>query len=228
LKESRASAIFPLPASASPVHPDSEEAVAWGRLNPSGERADSSKSMPFRLRTLAALVALLGPASPPNAAETITGTYDVAGTVHVSVSPFPAHDYPGELTATLSRTSAPGSFSLRLEARGYACTLPIRAGTDGLLQFPDGASCRLDVAQPEARGHLDAQLRTARARVVDARLEMALEFHVTGSMQLKIPSKTIRVLGAEVQTPATWAPSAPLRGTVAASGRGSRQQPSGR
>ena len=172
------------------------------------------------LPKLALLLALVG--------RGVTGTYAMAGKAHVSVSPFPAHDYPGELTAILSRAPTSEGLVLRLEASGYGCSLPVRAGGDGVLLFPDRATCPLDVAQPDARGHLDAQLRTARARVLDGRLELALEFEVTGSMQLKIPSKTLRVLGAEVRTPETWAPSAPVHGTVAASGQGSRQPPTPR
>jgi hypothetical protein len=158
-------------------------------------------------------------------AEGISGTYDVRGTAHVSVSPFPAHDYPGNLTAILSRTAAPGAFSLRIEGRGYGCTVQVRASEDGSLQFPETATCPLDIAQPDARGHVDAQLRTARGRVVNDRLELVLEFDVNGSVQMKVPSKTIRVFGTDFQSPAGWAPTAPVHGTVAASGQGARTRP---
>jgi hypothetical protein len=158
-------------------------------------------------------------------AQSISGTYDIAGTAHVSVSPFPAHDYPGNLTATLSRTAAPGAFSLRIEGRGYGCTLPVRASEDGSLQFPETATCPLDIAQPDARGHVDAQLRTARGRVANGTLELVLQFDVNGSVQMKIPSKTIHIFGIDFQSPAGWAPTAPVRGTVAASGQGARKRP---
>jgi hypothetical protein len=157
----------------------------------------------------------------------MSGRYPLVGTAHVSVTPFPTHEYPGEVIAILSRTASPETLLLRLEARGYGCTLQVRAGRDGSLQFPDGTTCPLDVAQPDARGHLTAQLRTARGRVVDDRLEMDVQFDVNGSLQLKIPSKTIRVFGKEVQTPAAWAPT-PVHGTVAASGQGSRDRPTTR
>ena len=184
--------------------------------------------MSFALRNVAALVALLGAGSTPTPGQGIPGTYEVAGTAHVSVSPFPAHDYPGELTATFTRTRVPETLSLRLEAQGYGCTLEVRVGRDGSLQFPDRATCPLDVSQPDARGHVDAQLRAARARVVNNRLEMDLQFDVNGSIQLRIPSRTVHVFGADLQTPAMWAPSAPVHGTVAASGNGSRQASLGR
>lgn len=170
---------------------------------------------------LVAAGAALGTSGPGG----IPGTYDVAGTAHVSVSPFPAHDYPGQLTATLSRTPEPGSFSLRIEGRGYGCTLSVRAAADGSLQFPETATCPLDIAQPDARGHVDAQLRTARGQVVNDRLELVLQFDVSGSVQLKIPSRTIHIFGTEVRSPATWAPTAPVHGTVAASGQGARKRP---
>ena len=174
----------------------------------------------------ATLIALVGAGKAPSTsgADGISGKYDVVGTAHVSISPFPAHDYPGELTATLSRTPAPGTFSLRLEVRGYACSLQVGAARDGSLQFPNGAICPLDIAQPDAHGHVDAQLRMARGRVVNGRLELDLQFDVKGSLQMRIPSKTVRIFGTEFQSPATWAPAAPVHGTVAASGQGRRNR----
>jgi hypothetical protein len=193
-------------------------------------RSVDSRSPMLRLATRerwAGLLAVLGLWLAPrtSGSEDIAGEYKVAGTAHVAISPFPTHDYPGEMAATLSRSSAPDAFSLRLKARGYACTLQIRVTSDGSLHFPDGATCPFDVSQPDARGHVNAQLRAARARIVGTRLEMDLRFEVNGSIQLRIPSRTIRVLGAEFQTPATWAPTAPVRGTAAANGSGARQHP---
>jgi hypothetical protein len=63
--------------------------------------------------------------------------------------------------------------------------------------------------------------------VVDDRLELVLEFDVNGSIQMKLPSKTIHIFGTEVRSPATWAPAAPVDGTVAASGQGARKRPDG-
>lgn len=169
-----------------------------------------------------ALIIVFVGAGPPSAAGTqgLAGKYQLAGTAHVSVSPFPAHDYPGDMTATLSR--APSSLSLRLEARGYACTLQVRADQDGALEFPEGETCPLEITEPDARGHLDAQLRMGRGRVVDGALELALQFDVKGNIQMKIPSKTILIFGKEIHSPATWAPGAPVHGTVSASGHGQR------
>ena len=194
--------------------PKQQRRVSWTPFAPSRRR-------------WAGLVAVLGLAFAPRTSrsEDIAGTYKVTGTAHVAISPFPTHDYPGEMTATLSRSAAPDAFALRLEARGYACTLQIRGASDGSLHFPDGATCPFDVSQPDARGHVNAQLRAARARVVGTRLEMDLQFEVNGSIQVRIPSRTIRVLGAELPTPATWAPTAPVRGTAAAYGSGAREHP---
>ncbi|HEY1332832.1 MAG TPA: hypothetical protein VGF31_01170, partial [Myxococcaceae bacterium] len=152
----------------------------------------------------------------------LAGKYDLAGMAHVSISPFPAQDYPGEMAATLSRGPTSGALSLRLEARGYGCTLEVRADQDGSLEFPEGATCPLDIAQPDARGHVDAQLRMGRGRIVHGRLEMDLRFDVDGRIKMKVPSRTIRVFGKDIQTPETWAPTAPVHGTVAASGQGQR------
>lgn len=170
-----------------------------------------------------------GQTPSPSGPGGLAGTYDLAGTAHVSISPFPAHDYPGEMAATLSRAPSPGAFSLRLEARGYGCTLEVRADQDGLLQFPEEATCPIDIAQPDARGHVDAQLRMGRGRIVRGRLEMDLRFDVDGRIQMKIPSRTVRIFGRDIQSPETWAPTAPVHGTVAASGQGRRSpEPIGR
>ena len=133
------------------------------------------------------------------------------------------------MTATLSGTPVAGALSLRLEARGYGCTLQVRADQDGSLQFPEGVTCPLDVLQPDARGHVDAQLRMGRGRIVHGRIEMDLQFDVSGRIQMKIPSRTIRIFGRDVQSPETWAPTVPVHGTVAASGQGRRSpEPIGR
>ncbi len=173
---------------------------------------------------LVTMLSMLGAAPVPSTSGPggLAGRYDLAGTAHVSISPFPAQDYPGEMTATLSRASASGSLSLRLEARGYGCTLQVRADQDGALEFPEGATCALDIAQPDARGHVDAQLRMGRGRIVRGRLEVDLRFDVDGRIQMKIPSRTVRIFGRDIQSPATWAPTAPVHGTVAASGQGQR------
>ena len=150
------------------------------------------------------------------------GKYQLAGTAHVSVSPFPTQEYPGEISATLSRRRA-DAFALRMETRGYACTLPVVVAADGSVAFPERATCPLDVSEPDARGHLEARLRSARGHVGADTLEMDLQLDVKGSVQLKIPSRTIRILGSEIQTPATWTPSALMHGTVSATARGARR-----
>ena len=187
----------------------------------------------FRLAILqcATVLSVLGAGPVPTTSGPagLAGKYDLAGTAHVSISPFPAHDYPGEMAATLTRAPGPGALSLRLEARGYGCTLQVRADQDGSLDFPEGATCPIEIAQPDARGHVDAQLRMGRGRIVHGQLEIDLQFDVDGRIQMKIPSRTIRIFGKDVQSPETWAPTAPVHGNVAASGRGQRSpEPTGR
>lgn len=174
-----------------------------------------------------AVPALLGAAGAlsTSGGTGISGTYDIAGTAHVSISPFPAHDYPGVIRATLSRAPGSGAYSLRLEARGYGCTVAVQVAPDGSLRFPDDARCPLDIAEPDAHGHVDARLRTGRGRVAGDKLELALQLDVNGSIQMRIPSRTIRIFGTEIQSPATWAPTAPVRGNVSASGQGNRKPP---
>ena len=193
-----------------------------GLLPRSAEASLKPGMLTVRCLRHALILVLVGARAVTGAPEAqgIAGKYQVAGTAHVSVSPFPAHDYPGDMTATLG--PAPSSLSLRLEARGYACTLQVRADQDGTLDFPGGQTCALEITDPDARGHLDAQLQMGRGRVVHGGLELALQFDVKGNVQMKIPSKTILIFGKEIHSPATWAPGAPVHGTVSASGHGQR------
>ena len=53
-------------------------------------------------------------------------------------------------------------------------------------------------------------------------VEINPRFDVDGRIQMKIPSRTVRIFGRDIHSPETWAPTAPVHGTVAASGRGQR------
>jgi hypothetical protein len=157
-------------------------------------------------------------------ADVRAGTYVLQGRAHVSVSPFPTREAAGEVTAVVSRRSAPRTVGIRLESQGYACSFEASLSDDGSIQGTAPATCSLEVAQPEARGHVELRIQSLRGVLRNDTLELRLEADVRGRLQLHIPATTMRVLGIEVPVSARWAPAVPVSGRVSGSGTGPRQR----
>lgn len=156
-------------------------------------------------------------------ADSRADTYPLRGTAHVSVSPFPTREEAGELTAVLSKRSAPGRLAIRLESRGYACTFEASMSDDGSIQAPSPATCPVEVAQSDARGHLELRLRSLRGTLRGDTLSLQLELDVSGNLQLHVPATTLRAFGLEVPIAARWAPAVPISGHISGSGSGLRK-----
>ena len=148
----------------------------------------------------------------------------LSGMARVQVAPFPAGDHPGDMRVTLEQARAPGHVSVRIESRGYTCVLDASRSGRGVLEFSTPALCPVEVRGPDARGHLDAHLRSGRGTVKDGRLTLDLRFDVNGRIATRIPRTTFSVLGTEFVVPEGWSPAAPVRGTVTSSGSGTRQK----
>jgi hypothetical protein len=148
----------------------------------------------------------------------------LTGNAHVQVAPFPAGDHPGEMRVTLTGARTPGHVSVRLESRGYSCVLDASRSGSGALEFSTPATCPVEVSRPDARGRIDAQLRSGRGTVRDGRLTLELQFDVSGRIATRIARTSFMVLGTEVVVPGGWTPAAPIRGTVTSSGSGTRQK----
>jgi hypothetical protein len=114
--------------------------------------------------------------------------------------------------------------SVRIESRGYACVLDATRSGSGVLEFSTPAACPVDVRHPDARGHVDANLRAGRGTVRDGRLSLDLKFDVSGRIATRFSRTTFSVLGTEVVVPEGWTPAAPIRGTVTSSASGTRQR----
>lgn len=147
----------------------------------------------------------------------------LSGSARVDVTPFPAVDQPGEMRVTLTPGARPGRVSLRLESNGYACDLDAARSKDGVLDLAVPATCSVDVSRRDARGHVDATLRSGRGTLRGDRLTLDLRFDVAGRIATRLSRTTLRILGAEVVVPEGWTPAAPVRGTVASHGSGPRQ-----
>ena len=154
---------------------------------------------------------------------TVAAVFLLSGTARVDVSPFPASDHRGEVRVTVSPGARPGHVSLRLESDGYSCDLDAARSPDGLLDLSVPATCSVDVARREARGHVDATLRSGRGTLRGDHLTLELRFDVSGRIATRIARTRLEVLGAEIVVPEGWTPAAPVRGTVVSRGSGSRQ-----
>jgi hypothetical protein len=149
----------------------------------------------------------------------------LTGNAHVQVAPFPAGDHPGEMRVTLDESRTPGHVSVRVESRGYSCVLDASRSGSGSLEFSTPATCPVEVSRPDARGRIDARLRSGRGTVRDGRLTLELQFDVSGRIATRYSRTRFMVLGTEVVVPEGWTPAAPVRGTVTSSGSGTRQKP---
>jgi hypothetical protein len=146
----------------------------------------------------------------------------LTGTARVQVAPFPAGDHPSEVRVTLNQARMPGHVSVRLESRGYSCVLDASRSRSGVLEFSTPATCPVDVSHPDARGRIDAHLRSGRGVVLGDRLTLDLRFDVKGRIATRIARSTFSVFGTEFVVPEGWTPTAPVRGTVTSSGSGVR------
>jgi hypothetical protein len=117
----------------------------------------------------------------------------------------------------------PGHLSVRLESRGYACILDAARSRSGELAFSPTASCPVDVRQPDARGHVDARLRSGHGTVRDGWLTLDLRFDLAGSISTRVDPRTFRLLQAEFAVAEGWTPAVPIRVTVTSSGSGARR-----
>jgi hypothetical protein len=154
----------------------------------------------------------------------LAAVFLLSGNARVQVAPFPAGDHPGEMRVTLEPTRTKGHVSVRIESRGYACVLDATRSGTGALEFSTPATCPLEVRSPDARGHVDARLRSGRGTVRGDRLSVELQFDVSGRIATRFSRTTFTVLGTEVVVPEGWTPTAPVRGTVTSSGSGTRQR----
>jgi hypothetical protein len=154
---------------------------------------------------------------------TLAAVFVLRGSAHVDVAPLPAGDHPSEMRVTITPAARPDLVSVKLESTGHACTFEARRSRDGVLEFSTPATCAVDVSRREARGHIDAQLRSGRGTIRGDRLTLDLRFDVSGRMATRIPRTSMNVLGAEFVVPEGWTPSAPVRGTVTSHASGSQQ-----
>jgi hypothetical protein len=129
------------------------------------------------------------------------------------------------MRVTMTPAQRPDHVSLRLESSGHSCVLDALRSGDGALEFSTPATCPVDVSRREARGHIDAQLRSGRGTLRGDQLVLDLRFDVAGRIATRVSRTSLNVLGMEVVVPEGWTPAAPVRGTVTSRATGSRERP---
>ncbi len=180
--------------------------------------------LPIRFLAACALaLALSAPAaSRPAVAGAPSGTYRVRTVANVRAAPVVEERFEREVEVTLSPGGRDGALRVRLASEGYSCDLKARLSAGGRIAFDPQQRCPLRVAEPAARGLVEARLESGGGRLQGDRLELDVSWALAGSVSLLVGGRTMEVLGREVEVPAAWMPEAPLRGTVRASGSGTR------
>jgi hypothetical protein len=166
------------------------------------------------------LAVAMAAASPAGKDDAVYGTYLIRGRADVQVSPFPRSEQPGDMTVTLARSRTPGRVSVGIEARGFTCALEAIRSSAGVLDLVTPATCAIDLREPDARGHVDARLRSGRGIVREGRLSLDLRFDVDGRVSTRIARTRFNLFDTEFTVPEGWTPSVPLRGTVTSKGSG--------
>ncbi len=167
----------------------------------------------FAIAALGSVALAAVAASTP---ESVRGTYRLHGTARLALGSILNRDAELHADAILDRGHGVREVRVHVAAEGYGCDLLARLDAGGTLTFPDDQRCAVTVASPDARGRLDAHLRSGRGRIQDGHLALELSGDVEGTLSRKAGG--VRVLGQEV--PATWTPDLPVRGDIEATAEG--------
>lgn len=112
---------------------------------------------------------------------------------------------------------------MKLETEGRECSLPGSIGRDGSLDLSPQARCEVELREPDARGRVDARLRSGHGTVRDGRLTLDLVFDVSGEIATHVARTRITWLGADVVVPEGWMPAVPVSGVVSTRATGGRR-----
>jgi hypothetical protein len=162
-------------------------------------------------------------AAAPSPAEALRGTYRLAGSARVDAGPALSRNVEARADAVLTPGRGPRAVRARLLAEGRACELEATLGEGGALAFEPGQRCTFDVADPDARGHVEARLRAGKGRCEGGKLSLDLTFALEGALALRTAQR-VEVMGSTVELPATWTPELPLRGDAHAVAEGKRDE----
>ncbi len=135
----------------------------------------------------------------------VDGTYRMQGTARVDAAAPLGRRIEAHGDAIVRR-GAGREVRLRLAALGHACELTASRADDGALSFGAGQPCVIDLADPDARGRIQATLRSGAGRLRDRHLALDLAFQLAGAVALR--SDAARLLGVA----GGWMPDIPVDG----------------
>lgn len=160
-------------------------------------------------------------AAEPTPATAIRGTYRLSGTARVDAGPVLSREMEARADAVLSPGRGARAVRARLLAEGHACELSATLGEGGALAFEPGQRCVFEVQDPEARGRVEARLRSGKGRCAGGKLALDLAFELSGTLALRTAQR-VEVMGSPVELPAAWTPDLPVRGEARTVAQGKR------
>jgi hypothetical protein len=169
----------------------------------------------------AGLVAGTTAAAAPSPASA-RGTYRLHGKARASTPPLLDRELDVHADAVLSPGRGPREVRARLAAQGQRCDLVAKLDDAGALTFEPGQRCVLEVDAPDARGRLDARLRSGRGRLGDGDLSLDLSWQVSGALSVRVTAGS-----PAMGIPETWAPVVPVRGEARGTAQGRRDESRG-
>jgi hypothetical protein len=158
-------------------------------------------------------------ASPTSVAS---GRYVLRGTVRANTSLLPTREEAVEVLALVAAGDTQHDVRLHLRARGHACELRARVSRGGALALEPGQTCRIELDEPDARGHVDARLRSGSGRLDARSLSLDVAWDLAGSVSTQ-PGARVAVPGTSIEVPLPATPAVPVRGTVEAEATGTRE-----
>ena len=183
------------------------------------------------IRVFLAAACVLAPAASPTAAADppagASGTYRVRTSATARAPPVLEERFEREVEVTLAPERS-GAIRIRLESEQYRCELAGRISPGGEITFVPQQRCTLSVSEPAARGRVEARLESGNGRLRGEKLEIDVSWALSGATSLLVGGRTVEVLGRQMELPGTWMPEVPLRGTVRATGSGTRIREPGR
>jgi hypothetical protein len=171
---------------------------------------------------LALAAALAGAGAAGSSPDAVRGTYRLHGTAHVEARPALDDDVEVHADAILRPGPGPRDVRARLSAEAQSCDLDAKLGDGGALVFAEGQRCVVDLQAPDARGRIEARLRSGTGRIRDGQLALEMTWDLSGALSVRTATSRIQVLGREVDLPATWMPEVPVRGDAHATVEGRR------
>ncbi len=176
--------------------------------------------------TLASLALLAAAPGRPAAAaqgatpESARGAYRMIVTGRVSAPPLPGQSMELRADAVLRPDAGPRRIRARLAAQGHACELAGRLEPGGAIAFDAGQRCPVQLDGPDARGRVEARLRSGSGRLSGRDLSLDLAWELDGTVSLSTGGVSLPGLGLEV--PPTWTPATPVKGEARTTATGTR------